>query len=95
MSIIKYIKETTKETVEIKDNKFIMPDSDVTIIANFEEVIVEEPEQKPEDEIQDITEEKPQIENPPTGDNITSYLILTVISLLALTMAYKKILVNK
>lgn len=87
---IKYINETTKETVEIKENKFIMPDSNVTIIANFEEIIVEEPEQKPEDEKQDILEEKPAIDNPPTGDNIINYLILTIFSLIALTIAYKK-----
>lgn len=64
--------------VEVKDNKFIMPDSDVTIQAEFEKIEVA------------TNEPTNNITNPETNDSIILMIILAILSISAIAgVTYK------
>lgn len=67
---------TDDETLEVKDNKFVMPDKDVTITVTYKQVA------------SDATTD----ENPSTFDGIYTYVGLAVLSLGVLVVTSKKIL---
>lgn len=42
--------DSNDKKVEVKDNKFIMPESDVKVIVKFKEIVKEEPKEEPKEE---------------------------------------------
>lgn len=77
--IVKIIGSNTNETVTVTDGKFVMPDADVEVSAQFKAL-----ENDPAGDI----------ENPSTGDNIALYVVLGLASLIGLTAVVKKIKFN-
>ncbi len=81
------------ESVKIEDNKFVMPDKDVTLTVTFKKVKVE-PEVKPSDTTttDTTTTDTTTEENPSTFDGIVVYVTLGVAALGTTMYASKKFL---
>lgn len=83
---VKVIEITTASVkIEIKDNKFTMPNEEVEVTVTFEKEEVKETV-KDENESEKLeTEAKPEVENPKTNDAFVPVLIVFGISLIGLS----------
>lgn len=73
------LKSLTVNGTEVKDNKFVMPDADATVKAEFSEIVVEE---EPKEEAKD--------EEPKMGTQISLFAVIAVIALAGYVVAKKK-----
>ncbi|MBQ9834098.1 MAG: hypothetical protein IJO33_02795 [Bacilli bacterium] len=87
------LKSVTANEIEVKDNKFIMPNENVEIKVEFEKIVLEkqEKEELKEDSNNTEVKEEPKTEekdsinnvdnNPTTGDNFILYGLLIIVSI--------------
>lgn len=81
---VKTLKVTTKEGgFELTDEAFVMPDADVTVTAEFEEVVEEKTNDKENEEIEDKVDDDKD-EEPKMGMEVSIITVLAVIAMVAL-----------
>ena len=87
----KIVKKNHSELqIDVENNKFYMPNEDVTVIAEFEK-IKETTTSKQEEAVKTTTSEE-LVDNPNTYDDVLTYFILGGVSLISIVLL---LIINK
>ena len=91
LTSVKVVKKNHPELqIDVENNKFYMPNEDVTVIAEFEK-IKETTTSKQEEAVKTTTSEE-LVDNPNTSDDVLTYFILGGVSLISIVLL---LIINK